>query len=96
MSVVSGIFTHILFMPINAHTFVSAIKSCACPDSFNTKKIFDVYQYNITFINVTVLGPRFKLQWANHAEICAYKTTFAQQLEKFQVNPIPVCITSRR
>ena len=51
------------------------------------KKIFDVYQYNITFINVIVLGPRFKLQWANHVEICAYKTTFAQQLEKFQVTP---------
>ena len=53
----------------------------------STQKIFDVYQYNITFINATVLDPRFKLQWANHAEICAYKTTFAQQLEKFQVTP---------
>ena len=51
------------------------------------QKIYDVYQYNITFINATVLDPRFKLQWANHAEICAYKTTFAQQLEKFQVTP---------
>ena len=40
------------------------------------QKIFDVYQYNI---NITVLDPRFKLQWANHAEICAYKTTFAQK-----------------
>ena len=62
-------------MPINAHTFVSATKSRACPDGFNTK-IFDVYQYNI---NITVLDPRLKLQWANHAEICAYKTTFAQK-----------------
>ena len=51
------------------------------------QKIFDVYQYNITFINAIALDPRFKLQWANHAEICAYKTTFAQQLEKFQVTP---------
>ena len=51
------------------------------------QKIFYVYQYNITFINATVLDPRFKLQWAHHAEICAYKTTFAQQLEKFQVTP---------
>ena len=51
------------------------------------QKIYDVYQYNITFINATVLDPRFKLQWANHAEICAYKTTLAQQLEKFQVTP---------
>ena len=73
-------------MPINAHTFVSATKSRACPDSFNRKKI-DVYQYNITFINEAALDPRFKLQWENHAEICAYKTTFAQQLEKFQVTP---------
>ena len=49
------------------------------------QKIFDVYQYNI---NITVLDPRFKLQWANHAEICAYKTTFVQKkLEKFQVTP---------
>ena len=51
------------------------------------QNIFDVYQYNITFINEAVLDPRFKLQWENHAEICAYKTTFAQQLEKFQVTP---------
>ena len=51
------------------------------------QKIFDVYQYNITFINEAVLDPRFKLQWENHAEICAYKTTFAQQLKKFQVTP---------
>ena len=48
---------------------------------------FDVYQCNITFIMATILDPRFKLQWANHAEIIAYKTTFAQQLEKFQVTP---------
>ena len=40
------------------------------------QNIFDVYQYNI---NITVLDPRFKMQWANHAEICAYKTTFAQK-----------------
>ena len=51
------------------------------------QKIFDVYQFNITFINATVLDLRLKLQWANHAEICAYKTTFVQQLEKFQVTP---------
>ena len=51
------------------------------------QNIFDVYQYNITFINEAVLDPRFKLQWANHAEICAYKTTFVQQLGKFQVTP---------
>ena len=83
ISVVSGIFTHILFMPINAHTFVSATKSRACPDGFNTK-IFDVYQYNI---NITVLDPRFKLQWANHAEICAYKTTFAQKI--WRISKLP-------
>ena len=35
------------------------------------QNIFDVYQYNITFINEAVLDPRFKLQWENHAEICA-------------------------
>ena len=51
------------------------------------EKRFDVYQNNITFIKATILDPRFKLQWANHAEICAYKTTFAQQLEKFQFTP---------
>ena len=40
------------------------------------QNIFDVYQYNI---NITVLDPRFKMQWANHAKICPYKTTFAQK-----------------
>ena len=45
------------------------------------EKRFHVYQYNITFIKATILDPRFKLQWANHAETSAYKTTFAQQLE---------------
>ena len=49
------------------------------------EKRFDVYQYDITFIKATLMDARFKLQWANHAEICAYKTTFAQQLEKFQL-----------
>ena len=49
------------------------------PDSFNTKKIY-VCQYNITLINATVLDPRFKLQWANHAEICAYKTVLPECL----------------
>ena len=51
------------------------------------EKRFYVYQYNITFIKATILDPRFKLQWTNHAEISAYKTTFAQQLEIFQVTP---------
>ena len=51
------------------------------------EKKFDVYQYNITFIKAAILDPRFKLQWANHVEKCAQKTTFAQQLEKFQVTP---------
>ena len=36
---------------------------------------------------VTIPDPRFKLQWANHAEVMAYKTTFTQQLEQFQVIP---------
>ena len=38
-------------------------------------------------IMATILDPQFKLQWANHAKVIAYKTTFAQQLEKFQVTP---------
>ena len=46
ISVVSEIFTYILFMPINAHTFVSATKSRAGPDSFNRKK-------DLMFINIT-------------------------------------------
>ena len=39
-----------------------------------------IQKYLMYNINITVLDPRFKLQWANHAEICAYKTTFAQKI----------------
>ena len=61
------------------------------------QKIFDVYQYNITFINEAVLDTRFKLQWENHAEICAcIQNNICSAMGEIPSYPIPVCITSRR